>query len=70
MKNISKLIGRRLAKERNKQGLSQEQLAELAETNRNYIGVVERGEGNTGINNIHKIASALNLKLEILFKKL
>jgi len=68
MKNISKYIGRRIAKERKKQGLSQERLAELADLHHNYIGTVERGEVNIGVNNIYKITSALNIKMEVLFK--
>lgn len=70
MKNISKIIGRRIAKERIKQDLSQEKLAELANLQRNYIGDVERGEYNAGVRNIYKIALALNMDMETLFKNI
>lgn len=68
--NIKMIIGRRIAKERNKQNISQEQLAELAGIYRAYIGKVERGEVNLGICNTQKITKALGLKLEELFKNL
>lgn len=41
--------------------LSQEKLAEFAELHPNYVGSIERGERNIGIENIYKIAKALNL---------
>lgn len=44
-------------------GLSQEQLAELADLHRTYIGSVERGERNITIDNIEKIAVALEVSV-------
>lgn len=48
---------------RQKAGLSQEGLAELADLHRTYIGGIERGERNVGYMNLVAIASALKVSL-------
>ena len=70
MRNIKKIIGKRIAKERLNQEISQEKLAELADLSKNLIGMIERGETSVSVENTYKIALALNLTLETLFKKL
>lgn len=52
-------FGKRVREERIKRGLSQEQLAELANVHRTYIGMIERGEKNISLLNIERIAEAL-----------
>ncbi|WP_281634607.1 helix-turn-helix domain-containing protein [Flavobacterium luteolum] len=49
-------------------GLSQEQLAHLADVHRTYIGMIERAEKNITLINIQKIAKGLNVNLIDLFK--
>ena len=43
-------------------------LAFKAKLDRTYIGGIERGERNISLKNIQKIAVALNISLEELFK--
>lgn len=66
---LSKEFGARVRKLRNVLGLSQEKLAEKAGVHRTYIGMIERGEKNITLSNIEKIASALGVSVDTLFKK-
>lgn len=67
-KNTQLLIfGQKIREHRKSIGLSQEELAELAGFHRTYIGMIERGEKNISLMNIHKIARALNIEIKELF---
>lgn len=63
-------FGKKIREERLKQNLSQEKLASKADVHRTYIGMIERAEKNITLENIEKIAKALNLKLSDLFQDL
>ena len=52
---------------REKQGISQEKLAERAALHRTYIGMVERLERNPSLICIHKIANGLGIDVKELF---
>jgi len=62
-KKIYRILGERIRTERKKAELSQEQLAEKADLNRNYIGEIERAEKKITIETLGKIAKALNLRV-------
>jgi transcriptional regulator with XRE-family HTH domain len=62
-------FGARIRELRQEQGLSQEGLAERAGLHRNYVGGVERGERNVGLDNIHSIAEALRVDVAFLFPR-
>ena len=47
--------------------ISQEELAERAALHRNYVGSVERGERDIGVNAIGRLASALGVSLADFF---
>ncbi len=48
--------------------ISQMALANKAGLDRTYMGGVERGERNVGLKNVEKIAKALGVSVEDLFK--
>lgn len=54
-------------KYRTQLGLSQEKLAELAGLHRTYISALERERRNISIDNIQKIANALQVESYLLF---
>ena len=60
--DIIKRIGLNITIVREKRGLTQEKLAELAGLHRAYIGQIERGEKNIGLRNLEKIARALGVE--------
>jgi transcriptional regulator with XRE-family HTH domain len=47
-------------------GMSQEELALRCDIDRSYMGSIERGEQNSGLLHIARIAQALNTKIETL----
>lgn len=61
--NILIKFGANVRKERLKQNLSQEKLAEFADLHRTYIGMIERAEKNITLVYIEKIAKALNITI-------
>ncbi len=66
--DIKLLVGKRVKELRNKLGISQEELADLAGLDRTYITSVECGKRNISIVNIEKLANALNVTLSEFFK--
>ncbi len=60
-------FGERVRALRSALGLSQEALAERADLHRTYVGSVERGERNIGLDNIHALADALDVPAADLF---
>ena len=68
--SIKALFGRALRVLREERGYSQEELAERAGLHRNYVGGIERGERNVGLENIGKLAKALSVRMQDLFDTL
>ncbi len=65
---IKRRFGARIRRLRIARGLSQEALAYRADLDRSYIGGVERGERNVSLLNIYRIATALDVDADELFR--
>jgi len=65
--NICQKFGLNVRKYRNQKGFSQEKLAEVSGLHRTYISAVERGVRSISLDNIEKIASALEIDAYKLF---
>ena len=61
-------FGTHLRELREARDLSQTQLSDLAGLNRNYVGDVERGRRNPCLDNIIRLAEALNVAPAELFR--
>ncbi len=61
-------FGKRVREKRTALGFSQEKLAADAGVHRTYIGMVERAEKNITLENIAKIAGALRVNIDELFR--
>jgi transcriptional regulator with XRE-family HTH domain len=62
-------FGQRVRQLRTARALSQESLAELAGIHRTYVSGIEHGERNVGIDNIERLAAALEIPLAELFQE-
>ena len=67
-KSKIKQFGRNLCAERNRFGLSQDELGQKAGIDGTYIGRIERGEINPTLTTIIPIIEALGLPFETLIK--
>jgi transcriptional regulator with XRE-family HTH domain len=61
--DIRVLFGKAVRKRRQELGISQEELADRAYLHRTYVGDVERGERNISLQNIQKLAIALEISI-------
>jgi len=64
---VTQRIGERIRKLRSTRGISQEVLAHLADLDRTYVNSVENGRRNISIENIEKLAKALDVTLRSFF---
>lgn len=61
-------FGKKIQELRKQKGFTQEDLADLIEVDRSYMGFVERGERNPTLDKLIKIANALKITLSELFQ--
>ncbi len=64
---LQRVVGRRIREHRRRQGLSQEEFAEVLTVHRTYLGAVERGERNLTLRTVEHLAERLGVPaLELL----
>lgn len=68
-KSILEIFGENVRKKRLSLKMSQQELGNVADLHRTYIGMIERAEKNITILNAEKIAEALNIKITQLFEE-
>lgn len=66
---LQKLFGLNVRRVREERGWTQEELARRAGINRSYLGGVERGKRRVAMENIARIAQALGIFPDVLFRK-
>ena len=67
--NARRIFAQRLRQIRQIRGLSQEELADMAGLHRTYVGSVERSERNISIDNMERLAKALEVDITELLKE-
>lgn len=63
-----KLLGQKIKFFRKSRNLTQEQLAELVGMEPNSISIIESGRNFPTLNSLEKIANALDIELNVLFR--
>jgi transcriptional regulator with XRE-family HTH domain len=67
--DIKKRFGLAIKQRRHELGISQEELSFRAKLHRTYISDIERGSRNPSLENIEKLAKALDISVSALFAK-
>jgi transcriptional regulator with XRE-family HTH domain len=65
---LRRLVAKNLRRLRQNAGLSQEELADRAALNRNYIGMIEREENAPTVDALEQISEALGIDPVVLFQ--
>ncbi|HPY42758.1 MAG TPA: helix-turn-helix transcriptional regulator [Clostridia bacterium] len=69
-KDLLFIFGQTIRKIRLSKGISQEKLADMCDLHRTYISDIELGKRNVSLENIEKMANALDMKISELFQEL
>ncbi len=65
---LRQVLAKKVRLYRQARGLTQEELAHKAKLHRTYLGMIERSERNLSVDNIEKIAKALEVEPHLLLK--
>jgi transcriptional regulator with XRE-family HTH domain len=68
-RTISERFGQVVRAARERQGVSQEKLAELAEIDRTYVSMIERGKRQPTLEVASRIAIALSMRLSEVIRR-
>ena len=66
---LRRVVARNLRRIRQKAGMSQEELADRAGLNRNYVGMIEREENSPTVDALEQLSEALNIEPVIFFRE-
>jgi transcriptional regulator with XRE-family HTH domain len=66
---LREIVARNLRRLRRSKGLSQEELADRAGINRNYVGMLEREQNSATVDMLEKLADVLNVDPIEFFKR-
>ncbi len=58
---LRRILAQNLRRLRQERGLTQEALADLADVNRNYVGLIEREENSASVDVLESLARALKI---------
>ena len=61
---LRRIVAQNLRRLRQDRGLTQEELADLAALNRNYVGMIEREENAPTVDTLEALAKALKVRPE------
>ncbi|VTZ26139.1 XRE family transcriptional regulator [Methylocella tundrae] len=67
--NLREIVARNLRTLRHAKGLSQEELADRAGINRNYVGMLEREEHSATVDMLEKLAEVLEVDPAEFFRR-
>ena len=67
MKEVTRLVGTNVRKHRVKQGFTQERLADRVSLSADYLSRLELGKENPTVDVLHRISSALGVRITSLF---
>ncbi|MDE5457245.1 helix-turn-helix domain-containing protein [Bradyrhizobium sp. CSA112] len=65
---LRRTVARNLRRLRQQSGLTQEELADRANLNRNYVGMIEREENSPTVDALEQLSVALNVSPISFFK--
>jgi transcriptional regulator with XRE-family HTH domain len=63
-------VAKRIVSERKRQNITQEKLAIMSDVDRTHMGLIEQGRRRPTLSTLYKLAGALGISLERLFKGL